>query len=305
MRPGLHHRLAGAVSIVLVCALAGTDAAGPIQVAAAARSKRPGELVVLTMSVPAGIKGVRVNAFGREIVAFNTSPRTWRALVGIDLDVTPGNYPVSIEAQSGAGALQTTWVLVVRPRQFPTRRLQVDEGFVNPPADAIARIREEAREIEKVFGESARERLWRGPFVRPVPGPSNSNFGVKSIFNGQLRGSHSGVDFLSPEGTPVKAPNAGRVVLARSLYFSGDTVIIDHGLGFFSLLAHLAAIDVRENDELASGGVVGRVGATGRVTGPHLHWAVRAGAARIDPLSVLALLGPATEGPAEEARRLR
>jgi murein DD-endopeptidase MepM/ murein hydrolase activator NlpD len=112
------------------------------------------------------------------------------------------------------------------------------------------------------------------------------------VFNGQPRNPHSGADFLSPSGTPIHAPNAGRVMLARELYFSGNTVVIDHGLGLFSLLAHLSAIDVHEGDRVAADQVVGRVGATGRVTGPHLHWAVRAGAARVDPLSVLALLGP-------------
>ena len=97
---------------------------------------------------------------------------------------------------------------------------------------------------------------------------------------------------MSPPGTPIHAPNAGRVMLARELYFSGNTVVIDHGQSVFSLLAHLSAIDVHEGDAVAVDQVVGRVGATGRVTGAHLHWAVRIGDARVDPLSVLALLGP-------------
>jgi murein DD-endopeptidase MepM/ murein hydrolase activator NlpD len=100
---------------------------------------------------------------------------------------------------------------------------------------------------------------------------------------------------MSPSGTPIHAPNAGRVVLARELYFSGNTVVIDHGLGCYSLLAHLSVIDVHDGDRVAADQVVGRVGATGRVTGPHLHWAVRVGDARVDPMSVLALLGTAAE----------
>jgi murein DD-endopeptidase MepM/ murein hydrolase activator NlpD len=111
------------------------------------------------------------------------------------------------------------------------------------------------------------------------------------VFNGQSRGSHSGADFLSPAGTPVKAPNAGRVVLARDLYYTGNTVIIDHGLGLFSLLAHLSQIDVKAGDTVAAGDVIGKVGATGRVTGPHLHWTVRDNNARVDPLSLLYVLG--------------
>jgi murein DD-endopeptidase MepM/ murein hydrolase activator NlpD len=105
------------------------------------------------------------------------------------------------------------------------------------------------------------------------------------------RNPHSGADFPSPAGTPIAAPSAGRVVLARDLYFSGNTVILDHGLGLFSLLAHMSVVDVREGDLVPSGKVVGNVGATGRVTGPHLHWAVRLNGARVDPMAVLALLG--------------
>ena len=128
--------------------------------------------------------------------------------------------------------------------------------------------------------------------MRPVPGKAVSRFGSRSVFNGQPRAPHGGADFISSEGTPVLAPGAGRVLLAHDLYFSGNTVVIDHGLGLFSLLAHLSAFDVREGELVTEGQTVGRVGATGRVTGPHLHWAVRAGGARVDPLSVLALLGP-------------
>ena len=121
-----------------------------------------------------------------------------------------------------------------------------------------------------------------------------SGFGTRSVFNGQPRSPHSGADFRSPEGTPIKAPNAGRIVVARNMYFSGNTVVIDHGLGCFSLLAHLSAFDVHEGESVSAGQLIGRVGATGRVTGPHLHWAVRIANARVDPLSVLALLGEPT-----------
>ena len=128
--------------------------------------------------------------------------------------------------------------------------------------------------------------------MRPVPQEANSAFGTRSIFNGKPRNAHGGADFLSPAGTPIQAPNAGRIAIARNLYYSGNTVIIDHGLGLFSMLAHLSAIDVHEGDRVTAGQLLGRVGATGRVTGPHLHWAIRASGARVDPLSLLAVLGP-------------
>ena len=126
--------------------------------------------------------------------------------------------------------------------------------------------------------------------MRPVPGEANSAFGTRSIFNGKARNPHGGADFLSPSGTPIHAPNAGRQYVC-DLYFTGNTIVIDHGLGLFSMLAHLSSMDVAEGDRVVAGQVLGRVGATGRVTGPHLHWAVRATGACADPLSLLQLLG--------------
>jgi murein DD-endopeptidase MepM/ murein hydrolase activator NlpD len=263
--------------------------AAALQVSAQSRSMRPGELVVLTIVAPAE-STVRVRAFDRPITPFSVGARRWRALVGIDLDTKPGTYPVRVD--TGPDTEQVVYDLVVRPRKFLTRRLTVNPDFVQPPPSARERIAHEAALLNDVWAHPAAERLWKNTFVRPVDDAANSAFGTRSIFNGTPLNAHSGADFMSPAGREIHAPNAGRVVIARELYYSGNTVIIDHGLGLFSLLAHLSAFDVREGDHVAAGDLVGRVGATGRVTGPHLHWAVRASGARIDPLSLLALLGP-------------
>jgi murein DD-endopeptidase MepM/ murein hydrolase activator NlpD len=167
----------------------------------------------------------------------------------------------------------------------------VDPDLVHPPPEAELRVEQEAKHLRELWSHSAPQRLWSGPFVQPVPDPANSAFGTRSIYNGEPRSPHAGADFLSPTGRPVKAPNAGRIVLADPQYFSGNTVIIDHGLGLFSLLAHLSQIDVKAGDTVAAGDVIGKVGATGRVTGPHLHWTVRDNNARVDPLSLLYVLG--------------
>jgi murein DD-endopeptidase MepM/ murein hydrolase activator NlpD len=261
----------------------------PLQVSVRSRSLQPGELVVLTIDTAERDTSMRVRAFDRDVAVFPTDDRTWRALIGIDLDVKPGTYPVALDG--GSPPQHIVHDLVVARRVFPTRRLTVDEAFVTPPPSEADRIEREARLLDRVWSAPPGERRWTGPFVRPVPQPANSAFGTRSVFNGKPRNAHGGADFLSPSGTPVHAPNAGRVVVARSLYFSGNTVVIDHGVGLFSMLAHLSAIDVREGDLVAAGQLVGLVGATGRVTGPHLHWAVRANGARVDPLSLLALLG--------------
>jgi murein DD-endopeptidase MepM/ murein hydrolase activator NlpD len=263
-----------------------------IQIAERSRSQQPGELVVLSMTLPDSATRVRVRAFDRDIAAYRDGGRAWRALVGIDLDVKPGTYPVTVDTGEGAARAHATYNLRVAPRVFRTRRLTVNEAFVTPPESEEARIAREAKLLADTWASTVTERLWSEPFVRPVPQEANSAFGTRSVFNGKPRNAHGGADFLSPGGTPIRAPNAGRVAVARNLYFSGNTVIVDHGLGLFSMLAHMSAIDVQEGDRVTAGQLLGKVGATGRVTGPHLHWAVRASGARVDPLSLLALLGP-------------
>jgi murein DD-endopeptidase MepM/ murein hydrolase activator NlpD len=259
-------------------------------VAIRARALQPGELAVITVTVPpaaGSVTALQARAFDRDLAAFRTGEHTWRVLAGLDLDVQPGAYPLTIQA----GGLSATRRLLVVKKMFRTRRLAVDPNFVTPPPSAAERIAAEAQLLDATWRASAGERLWTMPFVRPVAEPANSAFGTRSIFNGQPRNAHGGADFLSPAGAPVRAPNAGHVVIARNLYFSGNTVVIDHGLGVFSTLAHLSAFAVAEGDRVEAGAVIGRVGATGRVTGAHLHWAVRVNAARVDPLSVLAMLG--------------
>jgi murein DD-endopeptidase MepM/ murein hydrolase activator NlpD len=267
----------------------------PMQISARSRSLQPGELVVLSIVLPEASGAITVRAFDRDVAAYPDGERAWRALVGIDLDVKPGTYPVTVDAGAGASRMHASYNLQIAARTFRTRRLTVNEAFVTPPPSEQARIEREAALLTGVWNAPASQRLWTGPFVRPVPQEANSAFGTRSIFNGKPRNAHGGADFLSPAGTPIQAPNAGRVAVARNLYYSGNTVIIDHGLGLFSMLAHLSVIEVHEGDQVTAGQLLGRVGATGRVTGPHLHWAIRASGARVDPLSLLALLGtPAT-----------
>ena len=268
-----------------------TSTASPLTVTAKARSVRPGELIVLTVAGRRDISNVRARAFERDLPAFQVDPRTWRVLVGIDLEIAPRAYSVDIVAIDHEAEFTATHRLVVTPRQFRTRKLTVDPAFVNPPPEAAERIAREAAELNELWSHSQTTRLWTGAFVRPVPDAANSAFGTRSILNGEPRSPHSGADFISPAGTPIKAPNAGRVVLAGDRYFTGNTVMIDHGLTLFSLFAHLSEADVRVGDTVAAGDVIGKVGATGRVTGPHLHWSVRLNGARIDPLSLLAVMG--------------
>lgn len=280
--------LTSRVAALLFCASAvlAAQTPPPIALTTKARSLQPGELVVVTIKTTQPQPSISGTAFGHALVPYRLDDRTWQALVGIDLDVQPGVYRVVVTA----GSATASTPLHVVNKVFPTRRLTVDPAFVNPPEEAQAQIAADAAALEAIWAKPAATRLWT-TFVRAVNEPANSAFGTRSVFNGQHRSPHAGADFPSPAGTPVHAPAAGKVVLARSLYYTGNTVIIDHGLGLFSMLCHFSEIDAHEGDQVTPGQVVGKVGATGRVTGPHLHWSVRLNAARVDPMSLLALLG--------------
>jgi murein DD-endopeptidase MepM/ murein hydrolase activator NlpD len=277
------------VGIVALSALRTIAAEAPLQVSVSARAIQPGEVVLLQLSSTEPLERATANVLGRAIpLEPSKDPRTWQALVGLDLDTAPGEHLARIDAVSPRGThLTTSYPLQVAPKQFETRRLRVAPNFVNPPAREMERIQKEAKRVQAAF-EGVTPRRWEGPFRLPVGDSPVPNFGSRSIYNGQPRSPHTGVDFPSAAGTPVHASNTGRVVLAENLYFTGNTVIVDYGSGLYSLFAHLSRFDAKEGEEVGAGTVVGLVGATGRVTGPHLHWAMRVRGARIDPLSLVA-----------------
>jgi hypothetical protein len=250
---------------------------------------QPGNVVRLEVSCTCEGSRATATVFGRDVPLLRDGSR-WRGLIGIDLNVTAGKYPIALSVESdGTPALATTRDLVVVNRQFRVRRLSVAPAFVDPPKNVIERIARESATLQALFQGALTPRQWQGGFLPPVREPANSSFGSRSVFNGQSRNPHSGADFGARTGTPVAAPAAAVVALAAPLYFTGNTVVLDHGLGLYSLLAHLSDFTVKEGDVIQRGHVVGTVGATGRVTGPHLHWGVQLNGARVDPLSLIAV----------------
>jgi murein DD-endopeptidase MepM/ murein hydrolase activator NlpD len=165
--------------------------------------------------------------------------------------------------------------------------LTVAPKFVEPNPEELKRIEAEKEIKAEVFAASAHEPLWAGNFRAPVTAAPTDSFGTRRMFNGKLASIHKGMDFRAQMGTTVRAGNSGAVVLARPLYYEGNCVIIDHGLGLFTIAMHLSRIDVREGEHVATGRRLGLSGATGRVTGPHLHWAVRWEGAYLDPAKLL------------------
>jgi murein DD-endopeptidase MepM/ murein hydrolase activator NlpD len=270
-----------------------------LTISSAAALAQPGSVLLMIVTCRDAPDRVVASALGKEVVFYaDPDGKTWRGLVGVDVESRPGEYVLIVEAiREGRPALAATHKLHIVPKRFPTRRLRVASRFANPPEGQLARIRQESERLGAIFQRVTSHR-WKGPFLLPVGDRLASNFGARSVFNGQPRNPHAGIDFMSREGTPVRAPNAGQIVLAEDLFFTGNTVIVDHGLGLYSLFAHLSRIDVQPGQAVESRAALGLVGATGRATGPHLHWAVRLNEARVDPLSLIA----AFEGPAVAGR---
>ena len=290
----MFRRAVSRLSLVALMAIASADLsaqAPSLDIGHHARSVQPGEVVLLEVRPSQPVVLVQATVFGATIRFFSDETGgVWRGIVGIDLEAPPDDYTVAIRGTLRNGdTVRATHVLSVKPKAFPTRHLSVNPSFVNPPADVLDRIGREASRQREIFQTSSAERQWEGGFLRPVPGDSTSSFGRRSVYNGEPRSPHSGTDFRAGEGTAIAAPNAGTVVLAGDTYFSGNVVIIDHGWGLYSYFAHLSSIDVVEGETVERGHRVGNVGATGRVTGPHLHWTVRLNEARVDPLSLMAL----------------
>jgi len=294
-------RVAGTVAALAIAAAAAAvvsarQAARPpsLAVTHAARELVPGEAVLLTFKASAGaLTSVRGTAFGQPFSAYpGESAATWQALVGIDLAARPGKFIVEVEARLADGSpLAASLPLTVAAKTFATRRLTVAPEFVTPPPAEQARIDRERLLLNRILSAISPRHLWNDGFGRPVDGEVISVFGVRSVFNNEARAPHRGIDFRGATGTPVRAPARGVVVLAEPLYFSGSTVVLDHGLGVFSMLAHLSRIEVTPGTVVVGGDLVGAIGATGRVTGPHLHWTLRIGPAAVDPLSVVEILG--------------
>jgi murein DD-endopeptidase MepM/ murein hydrolase activator NlpD len=239
--------------------------------------------------VPSGTDSSRVAADLRE------------AILGVDLEKAPGTYPLVIHVQATGGKpTACTLQIPIRAGKFATERLQVGKEFVEPSPEQIQRANEERDKLRAIFDQVTPEKLWDGDFRVPLDGvTTGGNFGKRRVLNGQAGSPHGGVDFPALTGTPIHAAQSGQVALAQELFFSGNTVVVDHGLGIYTFYGHLSEIDVKTGDELHSGQVLGKVGATGRVTGPHLHWGLTIERARVNPLQLVKLFERVNETPVQ------
>ena len=226
---------------------------------------------------------------GRKLQFFRDRQKhAWYALAGADVEAPAGPSTLTILAKDAQGVTtDLSQQVEIVAAHYRTGSLKVAPQFVEPGAEVKQRIAEEAALKEKIFSQSAAQPLWTGSFKAPVREAATDSFGTRRMFNGKLASVHKGMDFRAATGTPVLAGQAGVVVLARSLFYEGNCVVVDHGLGFYTISMHLSRIDVIEGEGVSPGEKLGLSGATGRVTGPHLHWAARWQGAYLDPAKLL------------------
>jgi murein DD-endopeptidase MepM/ murein hydrolase activator NlpD len=253
-----------------------------------------GSPVLFRITAPGRLTGLRGSFLGQDLAfRFSLACRCWYAIAGVNLAAKPGKYTLRVEG-NGPGEEKSTmnYAVTVLAGRYPATTLKVASEFVEPPKETLARIEEDQTVKKHVFSTTLPEPRWSGRFQPPAEAEVSGVFGSARVFNGVKKSQHTGLDFRVTTGTPIAATNSGTVILARSLYFEGNCVIVDHGQGLLTLYLHLSEIKVKEGDAVERGQVVGLSGGTGRATAPHLHFAVRWRGEYLDPRTLLELRPP-------------
>ena len=254
-----------------------------------------GSPCLITITLPKVALSVTGNWQSHHISFFtNSDHRTWFALAGVDVELSPGTYPLVVEATLKDGAHQTfDRQLTIETAPYQQVPLTVPDKFVEPDPKALKQIAADKIVKDKAFASSASTPQWTGNFLPPLHlAPQSDSFGNQRLFNGKVASVHRGLDYHAKLHTPVAAINSGRVVLARPLYFEGGCVVIDHGLGFMSVYMHLSKIEVTVGRRVRRGQVIALSGASGRATGPHLHLGVRWQGSYLDPAKLFEIQLP-------------
>jgi len=283
-------RLAAALAVVILLLAFPAAAAERPSVTWLPARLHPGDVAwvhVRGAAADAAIEG----SLGSRSLAFFPYAGGQAAVVGIDLDVKPGPAVWRLAIlEPGREPRRLSGRLTIQRRDFPVQRLTLPTGMVDLDPETERRAVSEGERLRTLYRTITPERLWRGRFVRPVAGTdAPSGFGSRRIINGQPRSTHSGGDYTAERGTPVVAVNNGRVALVADFFFPGRLVALDHGLGLYTLYFHLDTVSVTDGDLVERGHRLGMVGATGRATGPHLHFGVQLSGSRIDPAALLSL----------------
>lgn len=210
----------------------------------------------------------------------------YTGVVGVPYEFQPGNSKVVIRVANGPAVKTQEFYFTVLANTYPSEQLKVPPRKVVPLKRDLKRIARETKEVGAVYRTVTRQKYWKGPFVIPIQSDITSVYGTRRVYNGMKTGSHNAVDLRAQIGTDVRASASGVVALAKDLFFTGNTIIIDHGYGVMTLYAHLSKIHVKKGDLVDEKQVIALSGATGRVSGPHLHWSGIIHNVKVDPLTL-------------------
>ncbi len=257
-----------------------------------------GEPFYALVITPWPVKNIKVTWLGKTITAqaeYSAKHKGSEALflLGSTSLTKAGKHPLQVTVTGAKKAATFNKNIILKKKAFKEQHLKVASGLVNLSRKNLERHGKEKKERQKAMAKKTPNRFFEQEFIRPVPGIVTSPYGVRRFFNGEPRRPHFGVDFRGSTGTPVMAVAKGEVVLAANHYFSGNVVYIDHGLGVFSVYAHMSKIFVKTGQHVEAGEKIGEVGATGRVTGPHLHFGLKVLGQYVDPLSLFPEAEPA------------
>jgi murein DD-endopeptidase MepM/ murein hydrolase activator NlpD len=254
-----------------------------------------GTPVLFHVTTPRPVRSLTGSWLGHDIAFnFDASSKTWFALAGVSLETKPGAYPLELHGATLAkkptgDSISFEKKIRVERQRYPHVLLKVPGRYTAPSPEEQHEIEQDKETKAEAFKTASPEREWRGSFAPPVEASISDVFGVERVFNGSVQSTHQGLDFRVPSGTSIAAVNSGRVILARSLFFEGNCVVIDHGQGLLTLYLHLSKFLVKEGDDVNKGQAIGLSGGTGRATGPHLHLAVRWQGLYLDPQVLLKL----------------
>lgn len=260
-----------------------------------------GSPVLFQVRVPVEVKELSGKWFGHDLKFFPLAkPSSFYALAGIPIETSPGTYDLELNGMRRTGAFHLLKKVRISPARYPRVAITVARQFTEPNPEQLKQIDADKQVKQAVFSKTTENQLWHGDFQAPAEAPTSGTFGTERVFNGKVQSRHLGLDYAVPYGTPIRAINSGRVILAQHLYFEGGFIVIDHGLGLMSLYLHLSDFMVKEGDEVAAGQVIASSGGSGRATGPHLHLAIRWQGIYLDPAVVLQLQIPKQPGRAQE-----
>ena len=285
--------MAFAVLLALLVAAAPAQAREALSVRWEPRVVRQGDVAMVFVTGLPDAKAVEGSLAGQPLTFFPYGDG-YAALAGIDLEARPGMATWRVGVMDARDRpLKASGRLQIRARKFPVQRLTLPREMVELDAPTLQRVEEESKRLRTLYATITPERHWRGRFAKPVGVPdAGEGFGARRIINGQPRAPHAGLDYSADAGTPVVGANAGHVALVAEYFFPGRLVVLDHGLGLYTLYFHLEQAEVADGDRVERGQIIGRVGASGRATGPHLHFAAHLRQTRIDPALLLQLRLP-------------